>query len=34
MMGKDAIKEPFAVIKADDFLRQESFQILADCCEI
>jgi choline kinase len=30
MMGKDAIKEPFAVINADDFYGKESFQILAD----
>lgn len=30
LMGKDAIKEPFAVINADDFYGRESFQILAD----
>lgn len=30
MMGKDVIKEPFAVINADDFYGKESFQILAD----
>ena len=30
LMGKDAIKEPFAVITADDFYGAESFQILAD----
>ncbi|MDD3320044.1 MAG: nucleotidyltransferase [Paludibacter sp.] len=30
LMGKDAIKEPFAVINADDFYGQESFSILAD----
>ncbi len=30
LMGKDAIKEPFAVINADDFYGKESFQILAD----
>lgn len=30
LMGKDAIKEPFAVINADDFYGVESFQILAD----
>jgi UTP-glucose-1-phosphate uridylyltransferase len=30
LMGKDAIKEPFAVINADDFYGQESFAILAD----
>ena len=30
LMGKDAIKEPFAVINADDFYGAESFQILAD----
>ena len=29
LMGKDAIKEPFAVINADDFYGAESFQILA-----
>jgi hypothetical protein len=30
LMGKDAIKEPFAVINADDFYGQESFAILAE----
>ena len=30
LMGKDAIKEPFAVINADDFYGQESFAVLAD----
>jgi hypothetical protein len=30
LMGKDAIKEPFAVINADDFYGKESFQILHD----
>ena len=30
LMVKDAIKEPFAVINADDFYGAESFQILAD----
>ena len=30
LMGKDAIKEPFAVINDDDFYGAESFQILAD----
>lgn len=30
LMGKDAVKEPFAVINADDFYGKESFQILAD----
>lgn len=30
LMGKDAIKEPFGVINADDFYGRESFQILAD----
>jgi UTP-glucose-1-phosphate uridylyltransferase len=30
LMGKEAIKEPFAVINADDFYGQESFAILAD----
>ncbi len=30
MMGKDVIKEPFAVINADDFYGKESYQILAD----
>ena len=30
LMGKDVIREPFAVINADDFYGQESFSILAD----
>ncbi|MCM1005876.1 MAG: nucleotidyltransferase [Prevotella sp.] len=30
LMGKDVIKEPFAVINADDFYGAESFQMLAD----
>lgn len=30
LMGKDVIKEPFAVINADDFYGKESFAILAD----
>ena len=30
LMGKDAIKEPFAVINADDFYGRESFKVLAD----
>lgn len=30
LMGRDVIKEPFAVINADDFYGQESFQVLAD----
>lgn len=30
MMGKDVIKEPFAVINADDFYGRESFKILAN----
>lgn len=30
LMGKDVIKEPFAVINADDFYGQESFQVLGD----
>ena len=30
LMGKDAIKEPFAVINADDFYGQVSFAVLAD----
>jgi hypothetical protein len=30
LMGKDVIKEPFAVINADDFYGQESFRVLAD----
>ena len=35
LMGKDAIKEPFAVINADDFYGAESFQILADAlCKV
>ena len=30
LMAKDIIREPFAVINADDFYGQESFKILAD----
>ncbi len=30
LMAKDTIKEPFAVINADDFYGQESFQTMAD----
>jgi hypothetical protein len=30
LMGKDAIKEPFGVINADDYYGRESFQLLAD----
>ena len=30
MMGRDAIKEPFAVINADDYYGPESFKMLAD----
>lgn len=30
LMGKDIIKEPFAIINADDFYGKESFKILAD----
>lgn len=30
LMGKDLIKEPFAVINADDFYGKESFAVLAD----
>ena len=30
LMGKDAIKEPFAVINADDYYGPESFKLLAD----
>lgn len=30
LMGRDVIKEPFAVINADDFYGQESFQVMAD----
>lgn len=30
LMGKDIIKEPFAIINADDFYGKESFQVLAD----
>ena len=30
LMGSDVIKEPFAVINADDFYGQESFGVLAD----
>lgn len=29
LMGKDVIKEPFAVINADDFYGKESFEVLA-----
>lgn len=34
MMGKSVIKEPFAVINADDFYGRESYQILADYLSI
>ena len=30
MMGKEVIREPFAVINADDFYGRESFQVLSD----
>ena len=30
LMGKDVIKEPFAVINADDFYGRESFEVIAD----
>ena len=30
LMGKDVVKEPFAVINGDDFYGYESFQVLAD----
>ena len=30
MMGKDVIKEPFAVINGDDYYGKESFRIIAD----
>lgn len=30
MMGKNVIREPFAVINADDFYGRESFKVLAD----
>lgn len=30
LMGADVIKEPFAVINADDYYGRESFQVLAD----
>ena len=30
LMGKDVIKEPFAVINADDYYGSESFKVLAD----
>ena len=30
LMGKEVIKEPFAIINADDFYGSESFKILAD----
>ena len=30
LMGKDAIKEPFGVINADDYYGPESFEVLAD----
>ena len=30
LMGKDAIKEPFAVINADDFYGSDSFRVLAE----
>jgi len=30
LMGKDCIREPFAVINADDFYGKDSFRVLAD----
>jgi len=30
LMGKDIIKEPFAVINADDFYGQDAFKVMAD----
>ncbi|MCM1094485.1 MAG: sugar phosphate nucleotidyltransferase [Lachnospiraceae bacterium] len=30
MMGKDAIKEPFAVINADDFYGRDAFRVMAE----
>lgn len=30
LMGKDAIKEPFAVINADDFYGRNAFEVIAD----
>lgn len=30
LMGKDAIKEPFAVINADDFYGRDAFKVIAD----
>ncbi|MDD6227803.1 MAG: nucleotidyltransferase [Bacteroidales bacterium] len=30
LMGKDVVREPFAVINADDYYGAESFQVLAD----
>ena len=30
LMGKDVIKEPFAVINADDFYGRDSFAVIAD----
>lgn len=30
LMGKDVIKEPFAVINADDFYGKESFEVIAE----
>ena len=33
LMAKDLIREPFAVINADDFYGRESFQVLADYLE-
>lgn len=30
MMGQEVIKEPFAVINADDFYGQDAFQVMAD----
>lgn len=30
LMGKDVIKEPFAVINADDYYGEESFKVMAD----
>jgi len=32
LMGKDVIREPFAVINGDDFYGKESFRIIGDWC--
>ena len=32
LMGKAVIREPFAVINADDFYGRDGFRVLGQCC--